>query len=60
MTRFKINWEDGVENKESVETELPDMADTCSTASPVKSVAQPESEWCTENSQNSVIKTFVF
>ncbi|EEB18202.1 Anti-silencing protein, putative [Pediculus humanus corporis] len=53
VTRFKINWEDGVENKESVETELPDMADTCSTASPVKSVAQPESEWCTENSQNS-------
>lgn len=60
VTRFKINWEDGTENKDQMEAELPEIADTCSTASPIKNVNPPESEWCAENSQNSVIKTFVF
>lgn len=60
VTRFKINWEDGTENKEPMEAELPEIADTCSTASPIKSVSQPDSEWCNENSQNSALKTFVF
>lgn len=43
-----------------MEAELPEIADTCSTASPIKSVSQPDSEWCNENSQNSALKTFVF
>lgn len=59
VTRFKINWEDGTETNETMEQEMPETADTCSTASPVKTVAQTEPEWGTD-SQNSIPKTFVF